>query len=135
MKFNSFLEDINDEEDYHQYGELLKLAGVPPEDIDTVLDKRREQFKRKAERVEQAAIERATTSGECGSRKQDLGFLMNPDSPTLEEVDVYHRYVLWLLSQATNTDVSEIIRMPRNTLWRWMKKHDYPLRFDRDSSE
>jgi hypothetical protein len=127
MQFNSFLEDINDEEDYAQYRALLLLLGLSEEGADEVLTIRKQQFKRKAELVEEAAISRAEQPPAAGAN-DGLDEVIFCTSDLLEDIPLYHRYILYLLSEMTNDEVSKIVGMPRNTMWRWLLKHGYPLK-------
>lgn len=137
MIFNSFLEDINDEEDYSQYKELLILLGFSSEGADNIIRTRKHQFSEKARKTEIAAVNRAMT-GYTQTEivpRGDLDTIINPSNELLEELPTYHRYILYLLSEMTNTDAGKIVRMPRNTMWRWLKKQGYPLRYTYDKHD
>ncbi|MHA2068310.1 MAG: hypothetical protein ACXABY_28440 [Candidatus Thorarchaeota archaeon] len=127
MIFNSFLEDINSEEDYKQYRKMLVIMGYSEEDAAEIVEKRRHQLRLKNMKVEQAAVEAAYLKEDSNGWSSLESMIISSDS-NLADVPPYHRYVIATINDTSFTEASKTLGIPRNSLWRWLREHNYFLR-------
>jgi len=113
--------DINDWEDRHQYTRyLIELRGKNALQACDYVERIRCGFKRKYNRF----YKKPHTYKIRQEQQSDLEMILFPDSPILQAMPVYHRYIAWCL-QNTKQEAATILGTNRMTLYRFLKKLGY----------
>jgi len=117
------LEDIQDDDDYDQFKELLRLLGYSEERIDKYLIQFRRIITYKHRQMLEAL--EALSQIRKPEYKSPLSCILFPSEKRLQNVPMFDRFVAYLLSEHTKTDVAEQLGTNRMTLYRWLKDQGY----------
>ena len=117
------LEDIQDDEDYNQFKEMLKLLGHSEDQIDSYLEK----FKRVVAYTDARMLEslEALSQIKKPKYKSPLSCILYPSDKRLQTMPMFDRFVAYLLSENTKTEVASWLGPNRMTLYRWLKDQGY----------
>lgn len=129
---NCFMVDINDASDYNQYRSLLSIMNYSEEEIDSIIAQREKFFIAKNLSIEAAAIDKA---GRSHAEENYLRAILIPTDSRLASIPCYDRYIAYLLSNNTSSQVSRILGVSRTSLWRWLKSQGYSPRWTKPPDE
>jgi predicted DNA-binding transcriptional regulator AlpA len=117
------LEDIQDDEDYNQFKEMLKLLGHSEDQIDSYLEKFKRVVAYKHARMLEAL--EALSQIKRPKYKSPLSCILYPSDKRLQTMPMFDRFVAYLLSEHTKTEVASWLGTNRMTLYRWLKDQGY----------
>lgn len=117
------LDDIQDNEDYNQFKELLLLLGYSEAQIDSYLEKHKRVTAYKYARMLEAL--EALSQIEKPRYKSSLSCIIYPNDKRLQTMPMFDRFIAYLLSENTKTETARLLGTNRMTLYRWLKDRGY----------
>jgi hypothetical protein len=114
--------DLNEREDYLQYGALLLSRGMSAHEAHTYLLKIKKAIRIKEARICEAAHSKAAEQNP--NYKSDLDVLLDPEGDAAL-IPAYHRWIGILIDRHGLKQTAHILNMPRMSLYRWLKERGY----------
>lgn len=122
------LDDIQDNEDYDQFREVLRLLGHSESQISSYLEKFKRVVAYKHKRMLEALEE--LSRAERPRYKSPLSCILYPSNKKLQTMPTFDIFVAYLLSEHTKTEVASWLGTNRMTLYRWLKDQGYSYNED-----